>query len=306
MLRRGPDPLELAGLLQRLERLHVTADASAAGWLPPARAAGELDAPPIADAPFVDPLVAEPVRPAAAKRVRPSRLAGLQARALDPGRRGVAVLAVVALCGAGGGAWYFLRAAPHAVSPATILGVVTAGLAPVSMGAAQLVARVAGIPCAWLVFVARTFARLPGAAIPWPSGTRGSLSLVAILGAGAVVVELWRSRRLRRWLGARSVAHGRRCDRSRLRDRQPALGTRLAAARLGVSGLRCGAGGGCRRPDKCGHRSSRRHRSGTARARPMPDCARRPVAGDDRAHRGFFFGGFWDAGCAARTRSWRH
>ena len=69
------------------------------------------------------------------------------------------------------------------------------------MGAAQLIARIAGIPCWWLVFVARTFARLPGAAIPWPSGTRGSLTLVAILGAAAVVVQLWRLRRLRRWLG---------------------------------------------------------------------------------------------------------
>jgi competence protein ComEC len=91
--------------------------------------------------------------------------------------------------------------AEPAVAPATILGVLAAALAPVSMGAAQLVARIAGIPCWWLVFVARTFARLPGAAIPWPSGTRGSLTLVAILGAAAVVVELWRLRRLRRWLG---------------------------------------------------------------------------------------------------------
>ena len=91
--------------------------------------------------------------------------------------------------------------AEPAVAPATVLGVVTAGLAQISMGAAQVVARIAGIPCAWLVFVARTFARLPGAAIPWPSGTRGALTLAAILGAGAVVVELWRVRWLQRWLG---------------------------------------------------------------------------------------------------------
>jgi competence protein ComEC len=91
--------------------------------------------------------------------------------------------------------------AEPAVAPATILGVATAGLAQVSMGVAQAVARVAGIPCAWLVLVARTFARLPGAAIPWPSGTRGSLTLVGILGAGAVVVELRRLWGLRRWLG---------------------------------------------------------------------------------------------------------
>ena len=92
--------------------------------------------------------------------------------------------------------------AEPAVAPATILGVITAGLAQVSLGAAQLVARVAGIPCWWLVFVARTFARLPGAAIPWPSGTRGSLSLVGVLGVGAALVELRRLRRRPRWLGA--------------------------------------------------------------------------------------------------------
>ncbi len=91
--------------------------------------------------------------------------------------------------------------AEPAVAPATILGVVTAGLAQVWPGAAQLVARVAGIPCWWLVFVARTFARLPGAALPWPSGTRGSVSLVAILGAAAAGVQLWRLGRLGRWIG---------------------------------------------------------------------------------------------------------
>ncbi|HTC69533.1 MAG TPA: ComEC/Rec2 family competence protein [Acidothermaceae bacterium] len=92
--------------------------------------------------------------------------------------------------------------AEPAVAPATILGVITAGLAQVSLGAAQLVARVAGIPCWWLVFVARTFARLPGAAIPWPSGTRGSLSLVAVLGVGAALVELRRLGRPPRLLRA--------------------------------------------------------------------------------------------------------
>ncbi len=92
--------------------------------------------------------------------------------------------------------------AEPAVAPATILGVLAAAVAPVSVGAAQLVARVAGIPCWWLVYVARTFSRLPGAAVPWPSGTRGSLTLVAILSIGALVVELWRLRQLGRWLGA--------------------------------------------------------------------------------------------------------
>ncbi len=90
--------------------------------------------------------------------------------------------------------------AEPAVAPATILGVVTAGLAQVSMGAAQLVARVAGLPCAWLVFVARTFARLPGAAVPWPRGTRGSLTLALLIAAAAVLIEAGRLHRARRWL----------------------------------------------------------------------------------------------------------
>ncbi|HEY0870933.1 MAG TPA: ComEC/Rec2 family competence protein, partial [Acidothermaceae bacterium] len=91
--------------------------------------------------------------------------------------------------------------AEPAVASATILGVVTAGLAQVSMGAAQVVARVAGIPCAWLVFVARTFARLPGAAVPWPRGARGSVTLALLLVAVAALVEMRRLRVARRWLG---------------------------------------------------------------------------------------------------------
>jgi competence protein ComEC len=91
--------------------------------------------------------------------------------------------------------------AEPAVAPATILGVVTAGLAQVSVGAAQLVARVAGVPCWWLVFVARTFARLPGAAVPWPRGARGSLALALLIVAAALLVEMRRIRVARRWLG---------------------------------------------------------------------------------------------------------
>jgi competence protein ComEC len=63
------------------------------------------------------------------------------------------------------------------------------------------VARVAGVPCWWLVFVARTFARLPGAAIPWPRGTRGSLALALLIVAAALLVEMRRLRVARRWLG---------------------------------------------------------------------------------------------------------
>ena len=109
MLRRGPDPLELAGVLDRLERLQVVPPA--AGWLP-----SSVPEPPVL--PAVPAAVHEPsaVQSAPPAPAVQSVRARLHAKALDPGRRGVAVLAVLALCGAGGGAWYFVRAAPHAVS----------------------------------------------------------------------------------------------------------------------------------------------------------------------------------------------
>lgn len=77
--------------------------------------------------------------------------------------------------------------AEPAVAPATILGVVTACVAPWWTTGAQMIARVAALPCAWLVWVARTFARLPGAAVTWPTGVAGAadLALVVLLFAFA-------------------------------------------------------------------------------------------------------------------------
>jgi competence protein ComEA len=110
MLRRGPDPLEMASVLQRLERLQVL---PSTGWLPTA----PDSAPPASAASAAAAAAYDDPAPAAVPR-RGSFPASLRARALDPGRRGVAVLAALALCGAGGGAWYFVRAAPHAVQSA--------------------------------------------------------------------------------------------------------------------------------------------------------------------------------------------
>ena len=100
MFRRRPDPRELASVLHRLERLQIVAQPAAQGWLPHAP---DLQLPPM---------------PATARRgwrarVRASIPARLHVTAFDPGRRGVAVLVVLAVVGASGGAWYFLRAAPH-------------------------------------------------------------------------------------------------------------------------------------------------------------------------------------------------
>jgi competence protein ComEC len=71
--------------------------------------------------------------------------------------------------------------AEPAVAPATILGVVTACVAPWWTTGARWIARVAALPCAWLVWVAHTFARLPGAAVTWPTGLAGAVDLAVVV-----------------------------------------------------------------------------------------------------------------------------
>ncbi len=93
--------------------------------------------------------------------------------------------------------------AEPAVAPATILGVLTACIAPLSSTAAQWVARAAGVPCSWLVFVARSFARLPGSALSWPDGWRGAGAVV--VSAIAVVLAVVGYRRYASRLVPRSV-----------------------------------------------------------------------------------------------------
>ena len=97
--------------------------------------------------------------------------------------------------------------AEPAVAPATILGVLTACIAPLSTTAAQWVARAAGLPCSWLVFVARTFARVPGSALSWPDGWRGAAALL-LVALCCVAARLWSARPL-----VATVAG--RCARSR-------------------------------------------------------------------------------------------
>ena len=95
MFRRRPDPRELASVLHRLERLQIVG-----------QPAGVVAACARCRAPRLP-------RPGWRARLRASVPARLHVTAFDPGRRGVAVLVVVAVVGAAGGAWYFLRAAPH-------------------------------------------------------------------------------------------------------------------------------------------------------------------------------------------------
>ncbi|MEO6205874.1 MAG: ComEC/Rec2 family competence protein, partial [Mycobacteriales bacterium] len=74
-----------------------------------------------------------------------------------------------------------LLAAP-AVAPATVLGVLAALAAPVSLPLAQGLAWLAYLPTAWLVRIARTGADVPGAGIGWPGGVSGGLLMAAASG----------------------------------------------------------------------------------------------------------------------------
>lgn len=71
-----------------------------------------------------------------------------------------------------------LLAAP-ALGPATVLGVSAALLAPLWPPGALILARIAGVFTGWIVLVARTFAGLPGARVPWLAGPVGAGALAA-------------------------------------------------------------------------------------------------------------------------------
>ena len=82
-----------------------------------------------------------------------------------------------------------------AVAPATVLGVVAALVAPLSLPLAHVVAWLAYVPVAWLVLVAHVGARQPGAAVGIADGWSGALLSLTLLGALGLVL---RSRALRR------------------------------------------------------------------------------------------------------------
>ncbi|WP_245647056.1 ComEC/Rec2 family competence protein [Microtetraspora niveoalba] len=83
-----------------------------------------------------------------------------------------------------------------AVAPATLLGFGAAIVAPVSMAAAQLLVRPAGLAADWIIAVAERAAALPAATIDWPGGVPG----LALLAVAVVVGRLLLWRRLRRYV----------------------------------------------------------------------------------------------------------
>ena len=89
-----------------------------------------------------------------------------------------------------------------AVAPATVFGVLSALAAPVSLPVARGLAWLAWLPTHWLVLVARTGARQPGAQLLLPTGWAGAL---AMLGLTAAVLLVLQHRRLRRIAAAAAV-----------------------------------------------------------------------------------------------------
>jgi competence protein ComEA len=118
MSRRRTDPRELAAVLERLERLRAGSPAGSSPSAPLPAPVPAAASPPQPGWVATDP---DPQRPDHARRVARAglgvRLLDLwRARAFDPGRNGLAVLAVVALMAALGGVWYFVTARPAAGS----------------------------------------------------------------------------------------------------------------------------------------------------------------------------------------------
>lgn len=89
-------------------------------------------------------------------------------------------------------------AAP-AVPPATLLGALTAAVAPLSMPLAEVTVWPAGLAVGWICGVAHVTAALPHAVLGWPAGVAGGLSAAA---AGLLLVGVLRRRSIRRVLGA--------------------------------------------------------------------------------------------------------
>jgi competence protein ComEC len=84
--------------------------------------------------------------------------------------------------------------AEAAVAPATLLGFAALAAAPVSMGAATLLARLAAVPTAWIAWLARRGAELPGAEVSWPGGWPGALLLTAVTCAVVLCLPVLRYR----------------------------------------------------------------------------------------------------------------
>lgn len=76
-----------------------------------------------------------------------------------------------------------------AVAPATVLGFVTALVAPFSLDAARWIVHPAGLAVGWIILVAERAAALPLAVLPWPGGVPGLLLLCAAAAAAYLLLR---------------------------------------------------------------------------------------------------------------------
>ena len=81
------------------------------------------------------------------------------------------------------------------VAPATVLGVAAAVASPVSPGVAGLLARVGGLPCQAIGWIARSLAQVPGGQLPWPSAAPAAVLLSVLLAAGVFLGPVLARRR---------------------------------------------------------------------------------------------------------------
>ena len=75
-----------------------------------------------------------------------------------------------------------------AVPPATVLGVLTALVAPWWPAGGAVLAHAAGVPVWWIAQVARRAAATPGATLGWPTGTGGAALLAGLTVAALVAL----------------------------------------------------------------------------------------------------------------------
>jgi competence protein ComEC len=88
-----------------------------------------------------------------------------------------------------------LLAAP-AIGPATLLGVLTAVVAPFSLPGGRLIAAPAGLAVGWISGVARALSGAPFTAVGWPAGTIGTGLVLAAIAALFVITRRPRPRRI--------------------------------------------------------------------------------------------------------------
>lgn len=96
------------------------------------------------------------------------------------------------------------------VAPVTILGTAAVPLVPLAPWAAAVPMAVAGVCAAGVAGVARFFATLPGAALPWPEGPFGAATMVLL--SACTVLLLWLVLHPRAVSGLALAAHGKTID----------------------------------------------------------------------------------------------